>query len=263
MPKEQIQFVCQNCGHKTSKWIGKCPSCNSWNTFSEEIEFKPPDSNVVVIREINKPDFHTALYGIFNKLQELIQLPGRALDDVNARIDAYKNFADDISFSLTPDKPGASNKNRVAVQELALTATFGAVADVSSTGELASRVEAVGLVDGNLELFNDSTDTLDASQALFDTQPIDLQYFSQSQSYSVAVRLNALTVAYLLRAAFDLKVEKRFVLDRARNPVMVTIEEYGSLGAGDENLDLFLDSNKIEGDEHLMMLQGRELVVYV
>lgn len=29
-------FVCNNCGYESSKWMGKCPSCNEWNTFFEE-----------------------------------------------------------------------------------------------------------------------------------------------------------------------------------------------------------------------------------
>ncbi|MDH4057724.1 MAG: DNA repair protein RadA, partial [Cyclobacteriaceae bacterium] len=28
---------CQNCGHESAKWMGKCPSCNQWNTFAEEV----------------------------------------------------------------------------------------------------------------------------------------------------------------------------------------------------------------------------------
>lgn len=28
-------FVCGNCGHESSKWLGKCPSCNEWNSFKE------------------------------------------------------------------------------------------------------------------------------------------------------------------------------------------------------------------------------------
>ncbi len=31
-------FVCQNCGHQSRKWIGKCPDCGAWNTYAEEIE---------------------------------------------------------------------------------------------------------------------------------------------------------------------------------------------------------------------------------
>ncbi len=30
-------FVCQTCGYGSSKWLGKCPECNAWNTFTEEI----------------------------------------------------------------------------------------------------------------------------------------------------------------------------------------------------------------------------------
>ena len=37
MAKVRTAFFCQNCGHETSKWLGKCPSCNEWNTFVEEI----------------------------------------------------------------------------------------------------------------------------------------------------------------------------------------------------------------------------------
>ncbi|HOO09819.1 MAG TPA: DNA repair protein RadA [Cyclobacteriaceae bacterium] len=37
MPKSKIVFFCQNCGHQSAKWVGKCPSCNEWNTFVEEV----------------------------------------------------------------------------------------------------------------------------------------------------------------------------------------------------------------------------------
>lgn len=30
-------YVCSACGQTSSKWLGKCPSCNAWNTFAEEI----------------------------------------------------------------------------------------------------------------------------------------------------------------------------------------------------------------------------------
>ena len=37
MGKVKSTFVCQNCGVKSSKWVGKCPSCGEWNTFAEEV----------------------------------------------------------------------------------------------------------------------------------------------------------------------------------------------------------------------------------
>ncbi|MBV1887916.1 MAG: DNA repair protein RadA, partial [Urechidicola sp.] len=37
MAKTKTTFFCQNCGSQYAKWIGKCTSCNEWNTIVEEI----------------------------------------------------------------------------------------------------------------------------------------------------------------------------------------------------------------------------------
>jgi len=37
MSKTKIKYVCSNCGYESLRWIGKCPECDSWNTFVEEI----------------------------------------------------------------------------------------------------------------------------------------------------------------------------------------------------------------------------------
>src|SRR4030095_15755489 len=34
--KKETVFVCQNCGHKSGKWLGKCPECGEWNSLVEE-----------------------------------------------------------------------------------------------------------------------------------------------------------------------------------------------------------------------------------
>jgi len=36
MAQTKSIFTCQNCGAQSSKWIGKCPACNEWNTYVEE-----------------------------------------------------------------------------------------------------------------------------------------------------------------------------------------------------------------------------------
>lgn len=30
-------FFCQNCGYESGKWMGQCPACREWNTFTEEV----------------------------------------------------------------------------------------------------------------------------------------------------------------------------------------------------------------------------------
>ena len=36
MAKAKIQFVCQNCGYTSPKYLGRCPNCGQWNTLVEE-----------------------------------------------------------------------------------------------------------------------------------------------------------------------------------------------------------------------------------
>ncbi|MCP9332265.1 DNA repair protein RadA [Lentilactobacillus hilgardii] len=36
MAKVKTQFVCQNCGYISPRYLGRCPNCNEWNTLVEE-----------------------------------------------------------------------------------------------------------------------------------------------------------------------------------------------------------------------------------
>lgn len=60
MAKSKIKFVCSSCGYESLKWIGKCPSCDSWNTFTEELieEKKTAKKNQVLDHQITKLSEH-------------------------------------------------------------------------------------------------------------------------------------------------------------------------------------------------------------
>ena len=50
MAKIKTIFTCQECGYESPRWLGKCPSCNQWNTFVEELK----DNNTIVKEKISK-----------------------------------------------------------------------------------------------------------------------------------------------------------------------------------------------------------------
>lgn len=52
MAKKRRQFVCQECGYVSLKWLGRCPECQKWNSLTEEIEF---DTSSPAHRTIGKP----------------------------------------------------------------------------------------------------------------------------------------------------------------------------------------------------------------
>ena len=65
--KKETLFVCQNCGHSTGKWLGKCSECGEWNSLVEEKSqpvrrtggrnaFKLRDVSAVPFTEIESQD---------------------------------------------------------------------------------------------------------------------------------------------------------------------------------------------------------------
>lgn len=59
MAKTKVVYVCQECGYETSRWLGKCPSCNQWNSFVEEMlgkGSKVSAASVVMARPVRIDD---------------------------------------------------------------------------------------------------------------------------------------------------------------------------------------------------------------
>jgi DNA repair protein RadA/Sms len=69
MTKVKSAFFCTNCGYESAKWAGKCPSCNQWNTFVEEI----------IKKSTTRPDAEWKEYRDDKRTSKII-----ALDEVTA-----------------------------------------------------------------------------------------------------------------------------------------------------------------------------------
>ncbi len=75
MAKTRSAYFCQSCGYESAKWLGKCPSCNQWNTFVEEIIEKAGaslsdwKSGSTSTQRSNKPaSIHEIVYSEENRL---------------------------------------------------------------------------------------------------------------------------------------------------------------------------------------------------
>ncbi len=86
MSKVKSTYFCQNCGAQAAKWIGRCPSCNEWNTYAEEVVVKETKNSRLQVFSADR-SAQTANRAIL--LQEVgiqefprIQVPGRELSRV-------------------------------------------------------------------------------------------------------------------------------------------------------------------------------------
>ena len=62
MAKNKTVFVCNECGYESSKSLGKCPACGSWNSFFEQKIVESKNSSLKVERSSNNAPQKLNLY---------------------------------------------------------------------------------------------------------------------------------------------------------------------------------------------------------
>jgi hypothetical protein len=198
------------------------------------------------------------------QIQNLVQICSISTSDINSRTDAYDSLKTSIFLNLetTSGETDEQAVNNAVMQELALSSVVASFAKIAITAQFDSKVQAVNFSDTVIALLNDITNALDTAQKDFIANDFDLQYFSQTQSYSSAAKLVGQVVQYLFITVFNLKIEKRFILDKPMCPIDIVINEYGSLGENDSNFDLFISSNELKGTDIILLPAGREVLIY-
>ena len=68
MSKIKSSFFCQQCGYESTKWLGKCPACQQWNSFVEEIRHK--ETKQQTAGTLWKQDDHNSYNGV-TRLQDI------------------------------------------------------------------------------------------------------------------------------------------------------------------------------------------------
>ncbi len=64
--KIKTYYLCSNCGYRSARWQGRCPSCDAWNSFVESVEKETPKTksilnkteSPILISKIEKIDTH-------------------------------------------------------------------------------------------------------------------------------------------------------------------------------------------------------------
>lgn len=206
------------------------------------------------------------------QIQKLAQLPAVGTGDGPTKVAAFDAVVDAVSerLPLTGSLPAGQDvailKNKIAVYELSLNATIGAIAKVATVAPLLTRSDALVLAELIGDLFFTITGYLDSAQEAFESEPIDEQYQSNGQSFLDAQSAVTLATRYLLAVAPDLKVERRQTLTEPKTPVQIVLEEYGELGDDGELLDLFISSNRLgdslDGAGILILDRGTEVITY-
>lgn len=193
------------------------------------------------------------------QIQQMIQAPGRALAAIRDRLNAYKDLADAI---ISGDGADVSDVNDLRTRDLyASSYVTGSIISVINN-QFTTKTDAIEAAEAVLEQFEDLVAWRDAQfEALEAATPsLNAGTIDTGGAYEKLQEAVALTVGYLVQISFDLRAERRLVLDRPRTIIDLTAELYGAV---DSELDFFITSNDLTGSEILELPAGREVVYYI
>ena len=160
--KTTTVFVCNECGYESSKWLGKCPACNSWNTFFEEKavqgtsakDRKKPASEVVKLNSVVKKETTRIKTGV----NELDRVLGGGF--VNG------------SLTLLGGEPGIGKSTLILqiCNSLSLDGKILYVSGEESAEQIKLRADRLGINSDNI-LFLSETDIDSVESALEKNEP--------------------------------------------------------------------------------------------
>lgn len=82
MAKPRSQFTCQSCGYAAPKWLGRCPECQAWSSFVEEVETPPQAKGTRGARSSSSGGEARPLTALREGKEERIKLPLEELNRV-------------------------------------------------------------------------------------------------------------------------------------------------------------------------------------
>lgn len=145
MAKIKKAYFCRECGYESPKWLGRCPACGEWNTFTEEVIAKA--SSVSAAVAVNAPQSVPQL------VSEIKPSTHQRLDMCNAEVNRVLGGGlVPGSLVLLGGEPGIG-KSTLSLQ-LALTAHGLRTLYVSgeeSAEQIGMRAERLGI--GNEECY--------------------------------------------------------------------------------------------------------------
>jgi DNA repair protein RadA/Sms len=151
MAKAKTVFVCRNCGFEAPKWVGKCPSCNQWNSFSEEA--------IVKTSAIADSPFFSSGGGVPVKLHEVDSKSQPRLDTQTAELNRVLGGGlVRGSVILIGGEPGIG-KSTLALQVALAMSNYKVlyISGEESVQQISMRAERIGRKNENCYVLSEIT----------------------------------------------------------------------------------------------------------
>ena len=244
MAKTKTAFFCQQCGYETPKWTGKCPSCNSWNTFVEEVVQRDDKGKATVSWDEDKKENSKA-----HRLDDIVQVNEARMLSPDPELNrVLGGGVVPGSVILVAGEPGIGKSTlflQVAIMWSRITTLY--VSGEESAQQIKLRAERIGRKNDKLYLLT-ATDTATIFAEVKKIKPQMIVIDSIQTLESAYVESAAGSVSQVRECAAELQ---RFA-KASHIPVFIIghITKEGSI-AGPKVLEHIVDTVlQFEGDRH-------------
>ena len=198
--------------------------------------------------------------GLMTATQKLIRTPARIFDQTLDKVNSFSGMADSLSnqFLDFNETSELNRRNNAIMMQLIAGFAVCATAEAAIFTDFSVRSEAIAAIDK----INESLILYDTNFAQARTDGnVAKEYSGDHNYYSLLFDTITLVNDSILNEAFDLKVEKSFILKTNSDIINLCYNGYGSVD--NETLDFFISTNKFAGDEFIEIPAGREIKLYV
>lgn len=190
-----------------------------------------------------------SVVSLAGQIQTMIMLPSQIEGDLTTLLGYYGELLES-AVTLTDAEQDETTINDAVIREIVAVTSLAAIAEIAVNSPPTTRNQAISALTDIAASFSAILAGLDGSQT-----SLGGAYISQSESFNDTSLLLAGTSDLLLKRSFDLATAKMISLNRHRTPVEVAMTE-------GVDIDEFIATNNLKGDDILLLPPGRVVVVY-
>lgn len=193
-------------------------------------------------------------------LVDLLKEPGRILNNVVAKFEAYGGLVDQILNSVFGgSEDRVIRKNNFHANDLTASATIIGLVEGVVNSQFSTQIEALEAAEQILSYQDQIGNWRDDSFAATSSgSPGDLD---TGTSFAAMQNLVAVTASYLVEVSFTLRQEKAIEIDRNRTLLDFLAEIYGQ--TFEDEIDFFIRANNLTGSQILELEKGMTVVYYI